>query len=450
MLLKYWPHFFLPSGFCFRVSFLVCLARIVPAEAGCTKQKMLTSLGFVPFAELFKNVQPKQAGCPVFDTAAGNDIFGLLGLERRNDRLTFLCGKYPVTVVFSFVLEGRNTVFEVPAFQPFGVILRVAGERTVCSIDEQQHSHGAPGGCAIAQLFLVLFELGYLCLVHQQLVWQGVRIVASENVWSIAAQNFDIYDHDGRDPFARTGSISMEQIAKTGLDGVILGHPETRDTPDVVRLKFLTLVSRAGQEKTNPLGKITLMVGESWEQFQGHSKEEIADLNANQVMMILKDIPLEYIQNLVIGYDPKWGSKGSGHDDVPPPTAELVSSVCRGIRVALAGTFGNEVSNNIPLIYGGRSTPERTKEILSDSNIDGLILGSACDTVEKTMAIADAMTEAKAGARKVLHANFKAYNLSDSYADYVSALRLLDDSFIIYLSPCYVDLRMVKELLNHE
>ena len=29
-------------------------------------------------------------------------------------------------------------------------------------------------------------------------------------------------------------------------------------------------------------------------------------------------------------------------------------------------------------VYGGRSTPDRTRQILADKNIDGLILGSKC------------------------------------------------------------------------
>jgi len=48
---------------------------------------------------------------------------------------------------------------------------------------------------------------------------------------------------------------------------------------------------------------------------------------------------------------------------------------------------------------------------------------------------------------KILHANFKAYNLPDSYEEYVKELRKLDNSFIIYLSPSHTDLRAVKSVL---
>jgi triosephosphate isomerase len=85
---------------------------------------------------------------------------------------------------------------------------------------------------------------------------------------------------------------------------------------------------------------------------------------------------------------------------------------------------------------------------MTDSNIDGLILGSACDSVKKTMAIASAMTDAKPEGRKILHTNFKAYELKDKYEDYIKAFQTLDKSFSIYISPCHTDLFRVRQMLS--
>jgi len=60
----------------------------------------------------------------------------------------------------------------------------------------------------------------------------------------LTGQNFDIYDGNGQDPYARTGATSLEMLHNAGAEGVILGHSETRDTVEVVRKKLQTLLNR--------------------------------------------------------------------------------------------------------------------------------------------------------------------------------------------------------------
>jgi triosephosphate isomerase len=262
----------------------------------------------------------------------------------------------------------------------------------------------------------------------------------------LTGQNFDIYDGDGLDPFARTGATSVEQLYKAGAEGVILGHSEVGDAPEVVKKKLATTVKRS---EGNPefLSRLTLLVGESWEEFDGKTPEEVAQLVTEQLMFIIDGVPLTVIDRLVVGYEPKWGSRGSGRDDMPPPSPALVSQVAKSIHESLIGKYG-VAGEAIPIIYGGRSTPERTLEILSDENVEGLILGSACNTVAKTMDIATSMAAARPGKRKILHANWKAYVLPDSYEEYVRQLSALDDTFIVYLSPAATDIRALKGILS--
>ncbi len=287
----------------------------------------------------------------------------------------------------------------------------------------------------------------------------------------LSGQNFDIYEGDGRDAFARTGATSIEMLKKTGVQGVILGHSEVGDSPEITRKKLLTLLTK---RSTNPnlFPYTTLLVGETWEDFskqvskqiaemqkpgtklsqeqwtdiEDQAKEQVAAITTKQLMDILQDTPKKFLENIVIGYEPKWGSRGSGHDDVPPPSSEFISACAREMKRQLTNTFG-ETGKQIPIIYGGKSTPERTEQILADENMSGLILGSACSTLQKTLDIAHAMEKVMGNRKKILHANFKAYNLPDSYEDYIRELKNLDDSFIVYLAPCHTDIREVKALI---
>lgn len=263
----------------------------------------------------------------------------------------------------------------------------------------------------------------------------------------LSAQNFDIYPGDGGDPVARTGKISAELLWKAGVEGVILGHSETEDTPDDVRGKLGRLFEE-GRKTQGFLSRTTCLIGEAWEQFQGHAQEEVATSMGCQILRLLQDAPASFLEHLVVGYEPKWGSRGSGHDDAPPPAPELISACVRAIRQNLTQAYGS-AGAAVPVIYGGRSTPERTRDILADQNVAGLILGSACDTVSKTLAIAGAMRDAMGSRSKILHANFKAFRLNEGYEVYIRELRQLDDTFTIYLSPNFLDLRTVRMLLSH-
>lgn len=263
----------------------------------------------------------------------------------------------------------------------------------------------------------------------------------------LTAQNIDIYDGDGFDPFARTGATSAEQVYRAGARGVILGHSEAGDSPEVVKKKLDTIIGKSSAYSDGFLKHITLLVGETWDEFEGNSAEVVAGKVSAHLSLILADISPSDVSEFVIGYEPKWGSRGSGRDDMPPPAPELISEVCKRLRNDLVKRFGPGTGKVLPIIYGGRSTPERTEEILADENVEGLILGSACNTVKKTMDIAHAMEKARSGKRKVLHANFKAYELSDGYEAYLAELRALGDDFVVYLSPPHTDIRALKNLL---
>ena len=68
-----------------------------------------------------------------------------------------------------------DTTFEVLSLQSFGVVFGIASERNITFCYQQQDRHGAPGGCAVAELFLVFFELFYLFLVHYPMSVKQVR-----------------------------------------------------------------------------------------------------------------------------------------------------------------------------------------------------------------------------------------------------------------------------------
>jgi len=262
---------------------------------------------------------------------------------------------------------------------------------------------------------------------------------------NLIAQNFDIYEGDGSDKYARTGDTSIDHIERAGAEGIILGHSEVGDSPQILNKKLLTL-KKFKESNPESLKKLVILIGESWQDFKNNSPENIAKLMVEKCKVIFDGVSKVFLNNLIVGYEPQWGSKGSGRDDVPPPEPEFISECIKNMKQFFKDKHG--IEKGIYYIYGGRSTPERTKEILSDKNVDGLILGSACNTVEKTLAIVRVMRETSTNEKKVLVCNFKAYQLKDSYEKYVKELSKLSEDFIVYLAPCYTDLRYVNRIIK--
>lgn len=259
----------------------------------------------------------------------------------------------------------------------------------------------------------------------------------------VIAQNFDIYEGDGHlDMFARTGEISLKHIVRAGAEGVILGHSETGDEPKAINKKLLSLVRVSG------IGRVVILIGESWKEFEGNSPRDVADLMKRKCDIIFRDVPKEFLSKIIVGYEPKWGSRGSGRDDMPPPQTEFISSCIKNMRLFFRDKYGYGDDSGMYFIYGGRSTPERTRKILADKSIDGLILGSACNNVKKTMDIANTMKDVCSGRTKVLICNFKAYDLDDSYEKYVLELGRMPDDFLVYLAPAYTDIRPVRDVVD--
>lgn len=254
----------------------------------------------------------------------------------------------------------------------------------------------------------------------------------------ISAPNFHIHDFDNLDPVARTGSVSLEILHKGGAQAILLGHSEVGDSLLEINYKIKTLLNRRSNFP-DFIPYTTLLVGETWEEYEGKSEEEVANLMASKLEAMLTDVSSEILKNLVVGYEPKWGTRGSGKAGVEPASYSLVNKCNKAIKEFLISKYGEE-ANHINLIFGGMTTPERAEELLKLEYVNALILGSAGNTVEKFLAIAEAMQKGDAKTHKVIHANFKAFNRTDSDENFMEAFRSLDDSFTVIVSLPFTDI----------
>lgn len=164
---------------------------------------------------------------------------------------------------------------------------------------------------------------------------------------------------------AFTGEISSIMLKESGATFVILGHSERRahfhEDDQMIHRK----VKRALEEDLLPI----LCVGETEKEREGGIAEKVLK---RQLEEALKDFLNGQLENIVIAYEPIWAI-GTGKTATP----EMAEETHKLIRLFIKEKWGKEISERIPLIYGGSVKPDNGKALLEQPNIDGALIGGA-------------------------------------------------------------------------
>jgi triosephosphate isomerase len=176
---------------------------------------------------------------------------------------------------------------------------------------------------------------------------------------------------------AFTGEISAEMLAKLGVVYVIAGHSERRqlfgESDEIVRMK-IDAILRHGMR---PI----CCVGETAEE----RAAGVAHLRvAEQLRAALGDRPSGVVGSMVVAYEPIWAI-GTGVTATPADAEEMCAAI-RAELVEIAGPKGSGAR----IQYGGSVTPENAHAIISQPNVDGLLVGGASLDAARFLAIAAA------------------------------------------------------------
>jgi triosephosphate isomerase len=187
-----------------------------------------------------------------------------------------------------------------------------------------------------------------------------VSDAAKETKIQIGAQNMN----DAAEG-AFTGEIAGKMLKDAGATFVILGHSERRrlfhESDEFINRK----VKRALLDGLQPI----LCIGETLEQRESGQTEEVL---ASQLTSCLDGIKTDQLVPLTLAYEPVWAI-GTGRN-ATADIAEHAHSFCRNW---LAMAHGEEVANQMRIIYGGSVNPENAKYLIQESDIDGLLIGGA-------------------------------------------------------------------------
>ena len=173
---------------------------------------------------------------------------------------------------------------------------------------------------------------------------------------------------------AHTGCLSAEQVAEAGARWALLGHSERRaqGETDLDVVAQLEAAARAGLRGL-------VCVGEGLEVREGGGAE--AHVMAQLAGVLSAPAPALAALG-AIAYEPIWAIGRTA-------TPALAQAMHRVLRESLeaAGLGG------LPLLYGGSVKPENAKALLSQPDIDGVLVGGASLDITAFNAIARAANE---------------------------------------------------------
>ena len=176
----------------------------------------------------------------------------------------------------------------------------------------------------------------------------------------VAAQNMHWEDQG-----AFTGEVSAPMLKEIGVDYCIIGHSERRqyfaETDETVNKK----VRKALASGILPI----LCCGESLETRDAGREKEFVGA---QIRADFAEIEAEDAKKVTVAYEPIWAI-GTGRTASPQQAQDM----CAYIRTVLTELYGEDISEEITIQYGGSVKPANATELMSQDDIDGALVGGA-------------------------------------------------------------------------
>lgn len=191
----------------------------------------------------------------------------------------------------------------------------------------------------------------------------------------LGAQNV-FYEEKG----AYTGEISPLMLAEL-CEYVIIGHSERRqilgETSEMINKKVKAAIA-AG---ITPI----LCIGETLQENESGQMKEVL----GKQIFACSD-KLYFLSGLVIAYEPIWAI-GTGKS----ATGEDANNSIGFIRQFVSRLHGNDIADNVRILYGGSVNPTNIAEIMQGPEIDGALVGGASLKADEFVSIVKQAAEIK-------------------------------------------------------
>lgn len=184
--------------------------------------------------------------------------------------------------------------------------------------------------------------------------------VEDEMNYEVAAQNCH-HKKSG----AYTGEVSVDMLHSIGVNYCIVGHSERREYNGETNAMLADKVNLCLEQGIIPIfccGE-PLLIRDAGTQ---------NDFVAQQLKESLFHLSSVEIKNIIIAYEPIWAI-GTGKT----ASTEQAQEIHHYLRSVIAGKYGAEIANEIPILYGGSVKAGNAKELFACPDVDGGLVGGA-------------------------------------------------------------------------
>ena len=177
---------------------------------------------------------------------------------------------------------------------------------------------------------------------------------------------------------AFTGEVSVLMLKELGVKKVIIAHSERRqyfgETNDTALEKIKTIL----KHEIHPIYCVGEMLSD---RERGRHFEVIED----QITSVLYKLSEEKLPKITVAYEPVWAI-GTGKTATPDQANEMHAF----IRDVIGKRFGDDLSGQLRILYGGSVNAANTTDLLAMPNIDGALVGGASLKADEFLSIVQA------------------------------------------------------------
>ena len=183
---------------------------------------------------------------------------------------------------------------------------------------------------------------------------------------------------------AYTGEMSVQMLKDAGCQYIIIGHSERRqyfsETDEMINKKAKAILAQG----LTPI----ICCGETLEQReQGVTDKHIS----SQIEKALEGLTEEQIAKSVIAYEPIWAI-GTGKTCDSQEANRVIAMIRNVVRTLSSAS----AADSIRILYGGSVKPATIEEQMSQSDIDGALVGGASLKTDSFTGIIDGCMKVRA------------------------------------------------------
>jgi triosephosphate isomerase len=164
---------------------------------------------------------------------------------------------------------------------------------------------------------------------------------------------------------AFTGEIAAGMLKEFSVRYVILGHSERRQYQKESDALIAKKAAAAHAASLKPI----VCIGETLAEREGNQTEQVLD---RQTRGSLAGLTKDQLAETVVAYEPVWAI-GTGKT----ATTQQAQDAHAFIRGVIAKMFDDNVAKKVRIQYGGSVKPSNARELMSQPDVDGALVGGA-------------------------------------------------------------------------